>query len=429
MLDINYICENPELVKENLKNKFQEDKLKLVDEVVKAEKELKKERQKNQELRHRRNVLSNEINAAKKKNQKIEALLKEAKELPKALQESDKIISELESTIKQGLLRIPNIIHSSVPLGKDDAQNVEIKHWGKPKKFSFELKNHSQLAEDLGVADFERSTKISGSGFYFLKGKLGLLNQALIRFAIDHLVKKGYTYVEPPLVVKRKAYEGVVSLEDFENVMYKVDGEDDKDEESLYLIATSEHSLVPQYMNEVISEDKLPIKLVGYSMCFRKEVGSHGVDTRGLFRTHQFNKVEQIIFCKPEESYHLYNELLKNSEEIFKALKLPYRVVEICSGDLSLVKAKSADIEVWMPRQNAYKEVCSLTNCTDYQARRLNIRCENNKGDRRILHTLNNTAIATSRAIVAILENYQKKDGSIDIPKVLWKYCGFKKIP
>ncbi|PIO04586.1 serine--tRNA ligase, partial [Candidatus Woesearchaeota archaeon CG08_land_8_20_14_0_20_43_7] len=320
------------------------------------------------------------------------------------------------------LKRIPNLMHESVPYGKDDSENQEIRKEGAPRAPDFQLKNHVQLIEDLGAGDFERATKIAGHGFYFLKGDLAFLNQSLLRFTIDFMAARGYLFTEPPLMMERKPYEGVTDLSDFENVMYKIEGED------RYMIATSEHPLVAQYMDETIDETELPIKLVGYSMCFRKEVGSRGIDTKGLFRTHQFNKVEQIILCRPEDSWRLHEEILANSEDLFKALELPYRIVNICTGDLGIVAAKKYDLEVWMPRQNGYKEACSASNCTDYQARRLNIKCGKEGGDKRVLHTLNNTAIATSRVLVAILENYQNQDGTVTIPKVLRPYMGGKTV-
>jgi seryl-tRNA synthetase len=306
-------------------------------------------------------------------------------------------------------------MHESVPYGKNDSENVEIKKWGKPKKFNFELKAHSELAENLNVADFERSAKISGSGFYILKGKLALLNQALIRFAIDTLVRKKYEYQEVPYMLNKDAYETGVSIEEFEDVMYKIQGEEK------YLIATSEHPLLSQYRDETLEKKDLPLKLCAYSMCFRKEVGSRGIDTKGLFRTHQFNKVEQVIISDPEDSWKMHEELQKNAEEIHQKLELPYRVVNICTGDLGNFASKKYDIETWMPRQNKYGETCSNSNYTDYQARRANIQIQDKNGKYHA-HTLNCTAIATSRIMVAILENYQNEDGTVTVPKVLRPY-------
>ena len=317
---------------------------------------------------------------------------------------------------------IPNIIHKSAPIGKDATQNKVLHKKGIIPKFSFPIKNHVELAESLNIADFDASAKVSGRGFYYLKNELALLNQALLRFAIDFMQKKKYTYIEPPLMINKKVASAAGDLNAFELALYKIEGEE------LYLIPTAEHALLGMLSNEVIDEKKLPLKFFGYSMSFRKEIGSHGINEKGLWRTHQFNKVEQFIFCKPEDSYKYYLELRKNSEEIFKKLKLPYRILESCSGDLSDWKSKGEDIEVYRPTTKKYEEIGSLSNCTDYQARELNIRVLRKNGEKQIVHTLNNTALATSRAMVAIVENYQQRDGSIKIPAVLQKYTGFNKI-
>jgi seryl-tRNA synthetase len=423
MLDIKLIRENPEIVKKNLERRRDTEKLKWLDDLIKKEEEYRKLLQKSQELRHKRNIITSEITKLKKQGKDIKVKVKEAKELPDKIKKIEERVNSLKEKIRFYLMSLPNIMHKDVPYGKDSSENIEIKRWGGIKKFDFELKSHGQLAEELRVADFERSAKIAGTGFYFIKGTLGLLNQALIRFAIDFLVKKGYTYIEPPLMMNRKSYERVTDLEDFEKVMYKIDGED------LYLIATSEHPIAAMFANETIPEESLPLKFAGYSMCFRKEVGSHGVDTRGLFRTHQFNKVEQFIFCKPKDSWKYHEELLQNSEKLLQKLKIPYRVVNICTGDLGIVAAKKYDIEAWFPRQQKYQETMSNSNCTDYQARRLNIKYGKVGGEKKLVHTLNNTAIATSRLLVAILENYQQEDGSVKIPLVLQPYMnGITKI-
>jgi seryl-tRNA synthetase len=422
MLNINLLRENPKLVKENLKKRFQKDKIKLVDAIVEKDKKWKELKKKSDDLRAQRNKLSLAINTIKKQGKDAKKEIKEASLVPAKLKKIEDEKAKLELGIKGDLISLPNMIHESVPIGKDESENKVIKKWGKPKKPTFELKHHGELIEERGQADFKSSTKISGAGFYFIKDKIAWLNQALLRYAIDFMRKKGYMYVEPPLMMRRKPYEGVVEMEDFENVMYKIENED------LYLIATSEHPLISQYMNVNISEEKLPIKLTGYSMCFRKEIGSHGVDTRGLFRTHQFNKVEQVVICKPEDSWKQFDEMLKNSEEFFKSLEIPYRILEMCSGELGALKAKQIDLELWMPRQGKYQEETSLSNCTDYQARRLRIKSMDNKMNKKPVHVLNNTVIATSRVLVALIENFQQKDGSIIIPKALHKYTGFKKI-
>ncbi len=423
MLDLKFIRENPEIIKKDLERRKDTEKKEWVDELIKIDERNRDLIQLSQKLRHRRNQITEEINKLKKEGKSITEKLEEAKEIPKKIKDIETEMHEIQKKISFYRMRLPNTMHESVPYGMDDTENVEIKKWGTPKKFDFELKNHGDFLEESGMGDFTRASKISGTGFYFLKGDIALMNQALIRYTIDLLIKRNYILVEPPLMMRREAYEGVTSLDDFENVMYKIDGEE------VYLIATSEHPMAAMYMNETINESELPIKFVGYSMCFRREIGSHGVDTRGLFRTHQFNKIEQFIFCKPEDSWKLHEELLKNSEDLFKGLELPFRVVNICTGDLGIIAAKKYDLEVWMPRQNAYKEACSCSNCTAYQATRLNIKIQNKDGTKEYLHTLNNTAIATGRVLVAIIENYQNKDGSVTVPKALQQYMnGIKKI-
>lgn len=423
MLDIKFIRENPEAVKENIRKKHQEERVLLVDKLLSKDKEYLNLLKKAEELRRKRNNLSEDINKAKKEGKDVKKILQEAKEVPEKIKKIEEEQISLKTEIDKLLYQIPNIMHKSVPIGKDSSENVEIKKWGEIKKFKFPLKNHVELIEKLGVVDFDASIKLSGNGFYLLKGELALLNQALIKFAIDFMQSKGYTYIEPPLMIHKEVLDAAMDTQSFVNTIYKIEGED------LNLIGTSEHALLGMHIGQAIPENELPKKYFSYSMCFRKEIGSHGINEKGLWRTHQFNKIEQFIFCKPEDSYKFYDELLANSEELFQKLELPYRVIECCSGDLATWKAKSADIEVYRPTTNNYGEVTSLTNCTDFQARGLGIRVVYNDGKRAILHTLNNTAVATSRALVAIIENYQNKDGSISIPKVLQKYMyGLKKI-
>jgi seryl-tRNA synthetase len=422
MLDIKFVIANPEVVKKDLKKRQDREKLTWVDEVIKKYSEWKKVKEEADNLRHRRNVITREINQLKKEEKSITAKVKEAKQLPQKIADTEKKLHQLQERINYILLRLPNILHSSVPVGKDETENKEIKKWGKPKQFDFELKVHGELLEKNKLADFKRATKISGAGFYFLKGDLVLLEQALINFAMAELVKKGFIPISPPLMMRRKPYEGVTALEDFENVMYKIDGE------NAYLIATSEHPIAAMFMNETLEGKQLPLKFVGLSSCFRKEIGSHGVDTRGLFRVHQFNKVEQLVFCKPSDSWKLHEELLRNAEQLMQKLELPYRVTSICTGDIGIVAAKKYDIEAWFPRQNAYREVISCSNCTSYQAVRLNIKYAKSNGEKEYVHTLNSTAIATGRTIAAIVENYQNKDGSVTVPDVLVKFLGKKVI-
>ncbi|MBW2992328.1 serine--tRNA ligase [Candidatus Woesearchaeota archaeon] len=420
MIDIKSIRENPKLVKDNIRKKNGD--VKLVDSVKEKDEELRKLMNDGQKLRNRRNEVSKKINELKKKGKSAKKELDEAKEIPGKINKIEEKQEKLKKEIIELMLKIPNIMDKSVPLGKDETENKVIKKVGKPKKFNFEVKNHVELIEDLGLADFDASAKTSGNGFYFLKGDLALLNQALIRFTIEHMQKKGYLYIEPPLMLHKDILAAALDMSEFEQSVYQVNDDD------LCLIGTSEYSLLGMLAGKLVKEDQLPLKLYSYSMCFRKEVGSHGINERGLWRTHQFNKVEQFVFCSPGESGKYYDEMLKNSEELFQKLEIPYRVLEMCSGDLALWKAKSADIEVYRPTTKDYGEVCSLSNCTDFQARNLNIRVERKDGKREILHTLNNTALATSRALVAIIENYQNIDGSITVPKILVPYMVGKKV-
>lgn len=421
MLDIKNIRENPDAVRKNLARRKDQEVLKKFDEVLKKEALHRTALKQVEALRHQRNEKSQLINTLQKQKKDFKKVILEVKKIKQDLEKKETKLAKIRTELNQQLMRLPNLMHESVPYGKDDHDNKQIRKWGTIKKPSFRLKNHAKLAEDLGIADFERSAKISGAGFYFMIGDLVMLNHALIRFSLDKLISKGFTPIEPPEMMRRKAYEGVTDLADFENVMYKVEGEDE------YFIATSEHPITAMLMNETISEDKLPLKFAGLSINFRKEIGSHGIDEKGFFRMHQFWKVEQLVFCKPEDSWKIHEELIKTAESIFKELKLPYKVVNICTGDLGIVASKKYDLEAWMPRSKEYKEVVSCSNCTDYQARRLGIRCRDRQGNNRILHTLNSTAIATSRTIVAILENYQNKDGTVTVPTVLQKYMGGKK--
>ncbi len=420
MIDIKLVREDPEAVRENLRKKFQDGKLPLVDEVLEKDKELRVVMKKVDDLRHQRNKVSMSISESKKKGEDISNLLKEAKEIPQKIAEEEEKVKKLKNDIRSILMSLPNIIHESVPIGKDDKENVELKRIGKPREFEFKPKNHIEIAEGLGLADFDTSGDTSGAGFYFLKGDLALMNMALINFARNYMVKQGYLYVETPLMIRGEVLNGVYSAEEIEAMSYKIEGED------LYLIATSEHSLIGSFIGKTIDEKELPLKQTSYSMCFRKEIGSHGIEEKGLYRTHQFNKQEMVVICSPEDSYKLYEEMLNHSIEVFRQLELPTRIFECCSGDLADLKTKSADLEAWSPVKEEYYEICSVSNLTDAQARRLNIRVRG-KDCNYFPHTLNNTVIATSRALVAILENNQNKDGSVDIPKVLQPYMGGKK--
>src|SRR3989344_654313 len=422
MIDIKDLRENPKNYKENNKKKGKDEK--LVDVVLKLDENWRKVKYELDNLRKERNKVSEGINQAKKdKNEKLaKEMIKKAKEIPERLKELEGKEGELFEELQSSLRKIPNLMYKDVPVGKNDAENKVKKKIGKISKFSFPVKNHVEIAEGLGVVDFDASTDVAGNGFYYLKGDLALLDRALINFTIDFMLKKGYVYVEQALMISKKVAAAAGDLSAFENALYKIEGED------LFMIPTAEHAILGMLSGKTIKEEELPLKFFGYSMSFRKEIGSHGINEKGLWRTHQFNKVEQFIFCKPEDSWKYYNELDKNAQEIMSKLKLPYRVVEICSGDLGDWKSKSQDIEVYRSTTKDYGEVGSLSNCTDYQARDLNIRGLDKHGNRYVLHTLNNTALATSRIMVAILENNQQKDGSVKIPSVLQKYMGDRKV-
>lgn len=414
MIDIKLLRDNSEAVKDNIKKKFQNSKLKLVDEALVKDEKWRALKTEADGLRADRNAISKQIAEAKKGGKDTKALMKKAKDIPDEIAAIEDKADKLEGEVRKILMQIPNIIHSSVPLGKSDKDNKVVEVIGKPKKLDFEVKSHAEIAESLGLADFDSSARTSGNGFYYLQGNLALLNQALLRYAIDTMVSKGFVYVETPLMLRGSVIEGVVDLNDREKQIYKIDGEDS------YLIGTSEHSLIGRYMDSILSEKQLPVKQASYSMCFRKEVGSHGIDEKGLFRTHQFNKVEMVVICKPEDSMENYEMMKGITVEIFKKLGIPIRVLAICSGDLGDLKHVQVDIEAWSPRRGEYFEVGSCSNLTDAQARRLKIRCDGKT--RYVPHTLNNTALASSRALVAILENYQQKDGSVKVPEVLLPY-------
>jgi seryl-tRNA synthetase len=424
MLDIRFVRAHPELVKADLLKRNDPEKIGWVTELLKKDARFRELKVETDTLRQRRNTIARDINAAKKAGKDAKDLLEEAAALPQKIRACDAEQEDIRNATHNYLMRLPNILHDSVPVGKDDSENVEIKRVGTPRTVDFEIKNHGQLATDNSWADFERATKISGAGFYFLKGSLVLLDLALQRYALDLLAGKGFTPVIPPYMINRSSYEGVTDLSDFEKVMYKIDGDD------AYLIATSEHPIGAMYRDEIFEEKDLPLRLAGISPCFRREIGAHGLDTKGLFRVHQFTKVEQFVFCKPEDSWTIHEELLANAEELFAGLGLPYHVVNICTGDIGTVAAKKYDIEVWMPRENAYKEVVSCSNCTSYQAVRLNIKVRN-KSDfesKQHIHTLNSTEVATSRVIRAILENNQQRDGSVEVPEVLRSYMNDRKF-
>ncbi len=420
MLDIKLIRDNPDLIKSNLEKRGNPQNLVILQELIESDKQWREDLTRLNDLRHDRKVCTQEIASLKKAKQDAISQVEKAKAIDAEITSMEKEVTVLERKIKDYLLRLPNLLHETVPFGTSDVDNVEVKKWGKITEFGFAPKSHIDLALNLDIVDIERAGKVAGARFFYFKGAGVLLDYALMNFAMETLTSKGYTLVEPPYLMKREPYEGVTSLGDFADVLYKIENED------LYLIATSEHPMAAMFMNEVFVQDKLPLKLAGVSACFRKEAGAHGKDTRGIFRTHQFNKIEQFIFCTPEESWAMHEELAKNAEELFQKLEIPYRMVNVCTGDIGTVAAKKYDFEAWMPAQGAYREVISCSNCTDYQARRLGIRYREKEGapPKGFLHTLNSTAIATGRTIVAILENYQQEDGSIMVPKVLRKYMG-----
>lgn len=427
--------ENPEKLKWS--QRIRGLSIDVVDEALRYDLEWRRKLRELERLKHERNVLSKRI--ASSEGEAKKALVDEAKKLTERIDELEGVVEGLKRRRDEILLSIPNVVHETVPKGVSEEDNVTLRYFGKPKvwrghldaflretegfNLSYEVIDekpvgHADMGVILGMIDVERAGKVSGARFYYLLDDLVWLDLALTLYAVDYMASKGFTLVEPPLMLRRKAYEGVISFEDFEEMIYKIEGED------LYLIATSEHPLAAMHMNETIPVDQLPMKYVGVSACFRKEAGAHGKDTKGIFRVHQFNKVEQFVFCLPDDSWKWHEELIKNAEELWKGLGIPFRVVNICSGELGSVASKKYDLEVWMPAQGRFREVVSCSNCTDYQSYRLNIRYAPYRGapSEGYVHTLNSTAIATSRAITAILENNQAEDGVIEIPKVLRRY-------
>jgi seryl-tRNA synthetase len=419
VLDIKLIREHPDIVRKNLEKRGDVEKLKMLDELIEYDKKWRRSLTELNRLRHERKVITVDIANLKKEGKDVSEKLEEATKILEDIERLEKNVKEYRKKIDYFLLRLPNLLHESVPVGKDDSENVVVKVWGKPPKFDFNPKNHLEIALNLGLIDAERAAKVAGHGFFYLKEELALLDYAILNYTIDFMRKRGYTLIEPPFMMRKKPYLGVTDLEFFGDQLYKVENED------LYLIATSEHPMAAIFMNEVINKEDLPIKFVGVSPCFRKEVGAHGKYTKGLFRMHQFNKVEQFIFCLPEDSWRFHEELQKNAEDLYKSLGLHFRVTNVCTGDIGIIAAKKYDIEVWMA-DGVYREVGSNSNCTDYQARRLNIRYREKEGQppAGFVHTLNNTALATSRTMIAILEQFQQRDGSVIIPQVLRPFMG-----
>ncbi len=421
MIDIKLIRDNPELVKENIKKKFQDEKIILIEEILKLDRKWREIKLEEDQLRSSRNNISKKISEIKKAKKDASKFLEEAKEIPKKIEKLETKRKKFEEEIQQKLKVIPNLIHESVPIGKNDTENVEIERFGEPKIPDYKIIHHAELAEKNGWADFDSARDSSGNGFYYLTGDLALLHSAMLAFARDYMVKKGFQYIIPPFMIRKKVVEGVMSFKEMDAMMYKIEGED------LYLIGTSEHSVIGRYINKTIMHKNIPILLTAYSPCFRKEIGAHGIEQKGFYRLHQFEKQEMVVICEPEDSYKWYEKMWKYTVEVFNELNIPVRTLECCSGDLADLKAKSLDVEAWSPRQKKYYEVGSCSNLTDAQARRLNIRIEG-KGKIYFAHTLNNTVLASPRALIAFLENNQQKDGSIKIPKVLQSYMGGKKV-
>jgi seryl-tRNA synthetase len=416
MLDIRLIRQDPTFVRNNLTRRGNPEYITLLDTLLKDDHQWRQALSQLNDLRHTKNNLTLEIASLKKNKKDASDKIAIVTNLSQNIKTLEDTVESFEIKTRHALLRLPNLLHTSVPYGIDDTENVEVKQWGEPPQFDFTPKSHVELLTALDLIDLERAAKVSGAGFYYLKGDLVLLDLAIQRFAIDFLRKEGFTVISPPLMLKRKPYEGVTDLDDFESVMYKIQDED------VYLIATSEHVMAAMFMDEVLDLSQLPVKLCGVSPCFRREIGTHGRYTKGLFRVHQFNKVEQFIFSTPEQSWELHEYIQHNSEKLYQALGLHYRVVNVCTGDIGSIAAKKYDTELWMA-DGQFRESGSNSNCTDYQARRLNIRYREKTGQSPIgpVYTLNNTALA-GRTMIAILEQCQLKDGSVDLPTVLHPY-------
>lgn len=417
MLDIKFLRENTDIARENIKRKGQDNKLALVDKALQVDTQHRALLAEAQELRAERNKVSKGISEAKKAGKDPKDLFKRAKDIPQRIKEIEVDVDKLSTELHDILYQLPNLMHESVPVGKDESENKEDKRFGDPVVPNFEVKNHAELIESMGLANFEASRRVAGNGFFYLLGDLALLDFALQQFAIRFMIKRGYTLVTPPYMINHRSLMGVTDLSQRDEMIYKI-----KDEE-LYLIGTSEHSLIAMFIDQQVDHTKLPIKLCGISPCFRREIGSHGIDEKGLFRTHQFNKIEQIVICNPDDSWKLYDEMLHNGIDLFVELGIPVRSLLICSGDLGDMKMKQHDVEAWSPRRKEYFEVQSCSNLGDNQARLLNIRVRHHDGNY-YPHTLNDTAIATSRAMVAILENNQQEDGSVKIPDALVELMG-----
>ena len=421
MLDIKFLRENPDIVKQNIKNKFQDRKLPLVDEVIALDKESRATQQEADELRAKRKKISKNIGGlmAQGKKEEAEALKAEVAQGAERLAELEKKESELAEKIKEIMMTIPNIIDPSVPIGKDDSENVEIERFGEPVVPDFEIPYHTEIMEKFDGIDLDAARDVAGNGFYYLMGDIARLHSAVISYARDFMIDRGFTYCVPPFMIRSNVVTGVMSFDEMDAMMYKIEGED------LYLIGTSEHSMIGKFIDKILPEEKLPQTLTSYSPCFRKEKGAHGIEERGVYRIHQFEKQEMIVVCKPEESKMWFDKLWQNTVDLFRSLDIPVRTLECCSGDLADLKVKSIDVEAWSPRQKKYFEVGSCSNLGDAQARRLKIRVVGENG-KYFAHTLNNTVVAPPRMLIAFLENNLNADGSVNIPKALQPYMGGK---
>ena len=423
MIDIKFLRENPEIVKENIRKKFQDDKLPLVDEVIALDAENRKTQQEGDDLRAKRNKISKEIGALMAQGKKEEAEAKKAEVAAgaKRLAELEALGAELQEKVTKIMMAIPNIIDPSVPVGKDDSENVEIQKYGEPVVPDFEVPYHADILASISGLDKESAGRTSGNGFYYLMGDAARIHSAMISYARDFMIDKGFTYCIPPFMIRSNVVNGVMSFAEMESMMYKIENED------LYLIGTSEHSMIGKFKGEMVQRDHLPITMTSYSPCFRKEVGAHGIEERGIYRVHQFEKQEMVVLCEPEDSMDWYNKMWNYTVEFFRSLDIPVRTLECCSGDLADLKVKSCDVEAWSPRQQKYFEVGSCSTLGDAQARRLGIRTKGENGTY-FVHTLNNTVLATPRGLIAFLENNVQADGSIKIPQALRMYMGGKEV-
>ena len=419
MIDIKLIRENPELVKENIRRKFQDQKLVLVDEVLELDKKNREAKLNGDNLRSDRKKTSEQIGQLMKAGQKDEAekLRQEVQKINSALEENEALEEKYSNEIKERMMKIPNIMDASVPIGKDDSENVEVQKFGEPTKPDYEIPYHADILDTFNGLDKESAGRTSGMGFYYLVGDIARLHEAMLAYARDYMINNGFTYCIPPFMIRSDVVTGVMSFEEMDAMMYKIENED------LYLIGTSEHSMIGRFKDQIIKKSDLPITMTSYSPCFRKEIGSHGLEERGLYRVHQFEKQEMIVLCEPEDSMNWYNKMWKLSVDLFRNFNVPVRQLDCCSGDLADLKVKSCDIEAWSPRQQKYFEVCSCSTLGDAQARRLGIRAKGEKGNY-YLHTLNNTVVATPRGLIAVIENNYNEDGSITVPEVLRPYMG-----